>query len=231
MTTAFSALPAESKGLPFSTSDLVQLACEGQYGLELAVTTSLGNGLIRIWQGVVWSAEDAGGEGSVAFRRVVQASLRDEGARVRVREIDAPGRRTVSENWRALLLDAACACDEEREAASNRPPLTPVPELNPASGLETPAHQPLGFAALVELGVGAILERRFREALKLFVAAEELQPEDRLVTANVQRLRDLIGADSPERPDEPSFDIDVDADGRPKRNRCSRVRSPFRIPC
>jgi len=185
MRAPFPELPPESSDLPFSTPDLLQLACEGGYGLELVVNASAVQGTIAVWKGSVWSARDLHGEGELAFRRIVEASLGESGVRVGVREVDAPaGPRNVTEDWRALLMDTAKSLDEARAGYVPSPVLEAVLE----------AELPDEFDACLEAGVAAVLERRYADALALYLRARDLRPDDRVVQANLRRLHELNAA-------------------------------------
>ncbi|CAN0585800.1 unnamed protein product, partial [Laminaria digitata] len=53
------------------------------------------------------------------------------------------------------------------------------------------------FDALFDEGVDALLRKDYSEAYAAFRAADQIRPDDRLVTANLQRLASLgVGEDS-----------------------------------
>jgi CheY-like chemotaxis protein len=170
---------------PFAPVDYVQLACMGRRSVEIRVGRAGREGRIEIMAGEPWSAEDAQGSGVEAFRRLVTLP----GATVEVRTLRGrPRQRTIDQHWEALLLDAARIADERaRDGVLPEPP----PAEPPSAGR---------LEQLRNAAVAALLSRDLPRALGLLLEAERLQPGDRMVAANLTRLRQL-GVKPPGEPE------------------------------
>lgn len=162
---------------PFAPVDYVQLACMGRHSVEILVGAAGQEGRIEIMAGEPWSAEDAEGSGVEAFRRLVTR----RGLPVEVRTLRGrPKARSIEQHWESLLLEAARLADERARDAG--PPAPPAP-------LQASADE--GLEQLRNAAVAALLARDLPRAMGLFLEAERLRPGDRMVAANLTRLREL----------------------------------------
>lgn len=184
---------------PFGVPDYLQIACLGRHSVVIAVA---GGGRIVVSHGEVWTAEDDQGEGEAAFARLALAN----GARVTCRAYrDEPGARTLQRSWEALLLDAVRMADEGARDELVHGSLDGGPEDDiplarlgaGASVSEVPLPQAADEDALFEeakdRGMSALLRKDHAAALAALTEADRLKPGDRTLTANLVRLRELLG--------------------------------------
>lgn len=196
---------------PFTFDEYVQLACIGNHSLAIDVSGPQRSGTVYVWQGDVHSASDRDGTGADAFMRLARSAL-TAGASVVCRSLQAitHPRDVRAQAWQSLLFDAARLHDEDEKvsAASELDALdldalltegsvepAVVPTNGAARAREDPHRpapiEPLGFERLCELGIEALLDREYAQALSWFLAAEQSRPDNPLVRSNIQRLREL----------------------------------------
>ncbi len=176
---------------PFSVADYLQLAAMGRHSVLVEVECE-GRmvGEVAVWDGQTWSATDDEGEGTDALRRLAFAP----NAFVKCRTLLAqPAERNLGGNWEFLLLEAARMEDESSD---------PIGELSFGEGSFEPEPEPerspteIAFTELWDVGVDALLRKDYSAAMRAFVSARDLQPEDPKVVANIQRLEAMgISAD------------------------------------
>lgn len=199
---------------PFSVADYLQLAGIGRHSVVLEVERD-GRviGEVVVWAGETWSAADDLGGGEAALRRLAFSTM----TQVRCRTLlEHPEVRNLSGHWEMVLLEAARQNDEERASTADLtldeawdgeppspkpspssprppgpPPASPSPPQPRRSALE------IAFEEAWEEGLEALLTKDYPAALRAFLAARELKPEDLKVHANLKRLSELgYGADS-----------------------------------
>lgn len=198
---------------PFSVADYLQLAGIGRHSVVLEVERD-GRviGEVVVWAGETWSAVDELGKGEAALRRLAFAAM----TQVRCRTLlEHPEGRNLPGHWEMMLLEAARQNDEEQAAsreassdvdsawdspppqAAHRAPTPPPPPSPPPPQPRRSALE-LAFEDAWEEGLEALLSKDYPSALRAFLAARELKPEDLKVHANLKRLAELgYGADSP----------------------------------
>lgn len=183
---------------PFSAVDFVQLACLGRHSVTIDLSqngTPVGN--IQVFQGTVWNARDPLGQGEDAFRRL----LFGREFRVTCRTlIESPGERNIHLGWETLLMEAARIHDEMKEAGDLQRELddleqaTLEPAVTPLEPAIPPADPPPAvdeFETAWEAGINALLNKEYQVALRAFLLANQLQPGNRRVEANVKRLHEM----------------------------------------
>lgn len=84
-----------------------------------------------------------------------------------------------------------------REAPPYSRPLSPGSEQRvtielPAIALLPAATDPVSIASLLEQALDAMLRKDHHAALRIYLAAQRLAPEDRTVVANIERLQLLL---------------------------------------
>ena len=99
-----------------------------------------------------------------------------------------PGERNLEGNIESILLEAARQRDEGQ---IEHPPL---PDLDAVAS--PPAPGPSPFDRLRDDAMNAMMAKDYRAALSLFEQAQALVADDRLVNANIERLRALTTGDS-----------------------------------
>lgn len=171
---------------PFTPADFLQLACMGKHSVVIErksggrTTASL-----VVKDGQVWAAQDEGGIGFEAFRRIIFSPATK--GKVECRTLAGePGEPNVVGGWQELLMNAARLEDEA--ARSDR--LSSSPPSAPAPGTPGPSTGD-GFDEVWEEGVSALLGRNLPMALHAFLRAGAIRPGDRRVEANVNRLREM----------------------------------------
>jgi hypothetical protein len=190
----------EAEESPFSVADYVQLACMGSRSAKLILVRG-GRvvGYIQTWQGHLWHAKDPRGSGVEAFERLLfRSDLRCHVSTLRAEE-RAP--RSILDGWQHVLINAARRKDESDRAESGgsakasgvrRISSPPAPAARAAQKrVEVPPPPRVvrrAFHEAYEDGVEALLARRFPEAFEAFREAEEAQPGDPRVRANLDRL-------------------------------------------
>ena len=194
--------PAPDETSPFTFDEYVQLACIGNHSLAIDVSAQANAGTVYVWQGDVHSASDGEGDGAGAFMRLARCALA-EGARIVCRGLQAIAhpRSIRPQAWQNLLFDAARLHDEDSRitpAANDADPfagLSLVDDGGADGGAgderEDQPKAPLEFERLCELGIEALLDRDYPQALVWFLEAEQRRPNDPLVRSNIQRLREL----------------------------------------
>lgn len=191
------AAPAAAR-TPFCAADYLQLACMGRHSIEIRVDAgAAGRARITVLNGEVWSARDALGTGVAAFER--WAFQREALVECRVLEGE-PGPRDIERGWEVLLLDTARRIDERTRAgaapvlpgpagpARSGPATGPDPAPSPAAPAPSEAQR---FGELWDEGILALLRKDHETALRVFVEARRLRPDDARVVANLKRLEDL----------------------------------------
>lgn len=164
---------------PFSVTDYVQIACLGRRSVVIEVTgPGPRRGTIVVTDGMAWSARDGEDRGETAFRRLV---FRPD-ANVACRALRGdPGEQDLFERWEQLLIEAARVQDEEQAGAEPTKPL-------PSAAEDTEER---AYAELWDEGVSALLRKDYPAALRTFLRARAMRPDDKRVSANLERLRQL----------------------------------------
>lgn len=180
---------------PFGVTDYIQLAGMGRRSVVIDVRGSTNRGEILIRAGEVWSAHDEHGEGHDAFRRL--AFLRNALVTCRPLGQMESIARTIHGSCESVLLESARCFDESEgtidDAQWDESPTEP--SATRSSTLPVAAHEPLAnlraFQERYEDGVDALLGKRFADAYRAFLDAEEISPGDSRVHANLERLRQM----------------------------------------
>lgn len=185
---------------PFAVADYVQLAAMGGHSVRITATGVGGpRSEVVVFHGVLWSARDASGSGAEAFQRLAFAQDLAVECRSLPRE---PGPRQIEVGWEGLLLDAARHLDERGShagAAEGRKTDTftvvdleedGAPRIPPA-----PQGEPDPFELARERGQDALLARDYAAAFEALSEADRIRPGDRMVAANLARLR-ALGVDA-----------------------------------
>lgn len=183
---------------PFSVTDYLQLAGMGHHSVRLELSSDGDEiGAIVVREGQAWSAEDLLGEGVDAFTRLLART--DVSVRCAPLGNTVP-RRSLEGSCEQLLMRALTRIDELRSGHAGA--LEPTND----AGAEPQQHQlargsaPIPsvtlesaeFDRLYELGIEAMLRKRYREALDLLERAKKIRTTTTL-EANLQRLR-VLGA-------------------------------------
>lgn len=154
---------------PFGLADYIQLAALGRHSVRILVKAASGSGEILILSGDAWGASDDQGIGMPAFVRLCAL----ESAQVTCTAQSQPlGERNLEGRVESLLLEAARLRDEGATEVSNP------------------------FEQLRENAMNALMSKDYPKALSLFEEAQGLVTDDRLVNANIQRLRLLTRVSS-----------------------------------
>lgn len=197
---------------PFAVADYVQLAGMGRHSVVIEVQSPAGRGRLIIKAGEVWSAEDRLGKGLDAFRRIAFLGAAQVTCRTLGKEVIPP--RDIDGSVESVLLDVARRLDEaERDQGAavvddgwgdvfvesqgarhvtTRPPRR-WSSLPPPAPTTLPSMNAVSrsFEETFDRGVDALLAKDYRTAYEVFLEAERLDPRDRRVIANLQRLRDM----------------------------------------
>ncbi len=189
---------------PFSAVDFVQLACLGRHSVTIDMSqngTPVGN--IQVFHGTVWNARDPLGHGEDAFRRL----LFGREFRVTCRTlVESPQERNIHLGWETLLMEAARIHDEMKEAGALQRELDDLEQatLDPGETVPEPVPPPQAlltedaFETAWETGINALLNKEYQAALRAFLLADQIQPGNRRVEANVKRLHEMgIVVESP----------------------------------
>jgi len=155
----------------FKLSDYLQIAAIGDHTVRL----DCGIGTITMVKGQLWACRDGSGEGKEAFKRLVaSAEVHDRQGKVVCKKIDAEemGPSNITGSLDNLLLNAVF--EEEQSLRFGEQGTSPV-----------------NFESLLEKGVEKLLSKQYAEALACFETARELQPDNRTVNVNIQRLNQL----------------------------------------
>ncbi|UJR85386.1 response regulator [Sandaracinus amylolyticus] len=167
---------------PFGVAEYLQIACLGGHSVRITVRGHGGAavGDVVVHRGVLWSARDGADVGIDAFRRLAFV----HGASIECHATSGePGPRAIETSWEAALLDAARALDEDGRDA----PIAIDDELTIA--IDEPAVD--AFDEARDRGAMALLRRDHAAAYEAFLEADRLQPGDRMVAANLARLREM----------------------------------------
>jgi CheY-like chemotaxis protein len=182
-------------GSPFGVSDYLQLASLGHHSVRIEVVSESNTGYVVVVAGEAWTAEDAGGTGPAAFRRLALAPK----ASVRCQTLQGdPGLHTLSGSAEALLLECARLADEGRAGFSELELDEAVAAAGGAAARGKPAvpeaagPEPTSFEEWFDRGVEASLRKRHAEALTAFRKAAEHKPADPKTQANITRLEQLL---------------------------------------
>jgi CheY-like chemotaxis protein len=187
-------LGCEREPGPFSLTDYLQLAAMGQNSVRLELTCDGEEiGTIVVRDGDAWSAEDLLGEGFDAFTRLL--------ARADVSVTCAPlgnsvPRRSLEGSCSQLLMRAMTRIDELRsghvqeDAPVDDTGAEPRPQLARGSApILTPrVDNDAEFDRLYELGIEAMLRKRYHDALDALERAKQIRTTATL-EANLKRLR------------------------------------------
>ncbi|MDJ0867655.1 MAG: response regulator [Myxococcota bacterium] len=177
------------RSTPFELWDYVQLAAMGGHSVRIAVCDAEGRtGEVVTHRGQLWRAEDESGAGREALFRLLAA--KSTSLDCRALEGD-PGPRCIEGRWEELLLEAARLHDEGARASDGDEPLDRALERAfdaPEAAVPEPDD---GFGAAMERGLEAMLAKDYPRALAAFEAAQQIRPDDRVVVANLTRLRDM----------------------------------------
>ncbi len=183
---------------PFGVADYLQLAGLGRHSVLLEVEQDgalLGE--IVVWCGETWFASDRQGGGEAALKRLAFV----KGSSVRCKTLlERPEERNLPGHWEMVLLEAARKSDEEAQSGSTTD-AEALGELTwGASEAPQPAPPPLpprraaediAFEEAWDEGIDALLSRDYPAALRAFLVAKELKPDDSKVHANIKRLAEL----------------------------------------
>jgi CheY-like chemotaxis protein len=180
---------------PFCVAEYVQLAGHGRHSVEILIEGERPLGRIVMMNGDLWTATDSGGRGLDAFRRLAFAAATTVQCRTFAGD---PGPRTITGKWDAVLVDAARQIDEARgvdvdadldlDAAfreSADPPMDAPPS---AAFVAAPDDE---YAAVWDQAIAAQLGKDYLVALRWFLEAERIRPDDALVSTNLARLATL----------------------------------------
>ncbi len=166
--------PDDSGEFQFDLSDYLQIAAMGRHSVRISCGDC---GSITILDGQPWHAEDRDGTGVPAFNRIVatwECHKQEMSVICSQQDRAGVGPQTLNGSLDGLLLDALRAVDE---AVRDQPAVT------------TPAGD---FDHIYEHGVEAMLERDYAAAQRAFAAAAQIQPDNKLVRANLDRLTVLL---------------------------------------
>ncbi len=187
---------------PFAAVDYLQLAAMGGHSVEVVVDGAGDRGgTVFVHRGEIWHAEDSEGEGREALIRLLDMESASATCRT---SRGTPGARSVDGRLEELLLDAARISDESTRGSDAAPDfdldvafdLAGDPghassgDPDPSAVSEQPEADD-GFAAAMERGLEALLEKDYEAAHAAFLAAQAIRPDDGVVGANIRRLRDM----------------------------------------
>jgi CheY-like chemotaxis protein len=182
---------------PFCVAEYVQLAGLGRHSVEILIDSEGPLGRIVMMNGELWTATDTSGRGLDAFRRLAFAAATTVQCRTFAGD---PGPRTITGKWDAVLVDAARQIDEARgveldvdaeldlDAAfreSADPPMDAPPS---AASVAAPDDE---YASVWDQAIAALLGKDYLAALRWFLEAARIRPDDALVSTNLARLATL----------------------------------------
>ena len=203
---------ASAAATPFSLVDYVQLAALGCHSVQIRSLDSAGReGTVILHAGQVWHAEDEDGAGRDALFRLLTVKSVKLDCRT---QSEPPGVRNVEGRWDELLIEAARLADEAGvPLGGNEYESVPTPtragavllafdEIGDAHGGDgwppsaaesaaEPSPEDDPFTEARERGLEALLAKDYESAYVAFSDADRLRPGDRVVAANLSRLRDL----------------------------------------
>ncbi len=172
----------ELDAAPFGVADYLQLACLGHRTVVIEVKHPSGGDVI-VADGVLWSARDTLGKGVEAFHRLVRCP----GGTVECHAYRGdPGPRDLFGGWEELLLEAARLEDEQREREAGSQ-IHEFGQVQVEAFPEPAVAQ--RFEDIWEEGVMALLAKDYKGAVRAFIKAGELRPDDGRVHANLERLK------------------------------------------
>ncbi len=144
-------------------AEFIQALCTGGHsGAIHCIAQDRPLGVVRVYRGEIWGAEDEEGHGLDALRRLLAV----EGAVAVTQPLGDIGPREIEGRWEQLLLEAAQITDETNERSAR-------------------------VADHLRQARMAVLGGRLQEAADHFSIALELAPEDDVIRHNVERLRGL----------------------------------------
>ena len=164
----------------FKLSDYLQIAAMGGHTVRLQCGAM---GEITMVDGELWSAHGVDGdEGEAAFKRLV-AGAEVHGKTLdlsckRLDEIEMGG-RNISGSLDNLLLNAVFEEEESLRYGQAE-----------ESGVGTPAETH-DFKTLMDMGIEKLLSKEYTDALTLFTRAHKLEPDNRTVKTNIERLNQM----------------------------------------
>lgn len=163
----------------FKLSDYLQIAAMGRHTVRVNCGS---HGFIVVVDGRPHHAQDAGGDGVSAFKRIV-AACEVGGAQVpitcaRLEEAQI-GPESLSGSLDGLLLDAVREVDEQERG-----------RLEAADSEDEASTE--DFDAAYERGVELMLAKDYRAAHQAFSVAHQMNPDHNLVRTNLERLSQLI---------------------------------------
>jgi CheY-like chemotaxis protein len=185
---------------PFGLVDYVQLAAMGRHSVRIVMIDATGrNGEVVVHRGEVWRAQDAIGSGREALFRLLGSKPRSLECATLTGD---PGPRCVEGRWEELLLEAARLSDEagvDRSDSDVDESIDSILDLAFDGDSAGPLEADDGFSEAMESGLEAMLAKDYDRALGAFEEARKIRPENRVVEANLARLRDMgVGEDGGE---------------------------------
>lgn len=200
----------------FKLADYIQIACMGKHSVCLDWRDY---GKIMIVDGQAWSAFDLDGDGETAFKRLAVMSQQLVGGdEILCRRItpDEAGEQNLFGSLDNLLLNAIWE-DEERKKAklqakqpdeddASLETLLDVADATAEDRVATAAtaepstvSEPVAtisaetesFADLIDQGMMLALRKQYSEAVGVFKRAKRLEPDDKLLNLNLERLKKM----------------------------------------
>jgi hypothetical protein len=167
----------------FAVVDFLQMICmSGDSHVLVLSSDGVDAGVIEVRGGQIWTAFDGIGVGEDAFARLVRPEMR-------ARVSPAGGstkERTIFKDSRELTLESLRRVDEG--SVCRAPPLSPVQ-------LEAALSSPERLAGRIkQMNADArrlLMDRNYREAVRVLVELAELDPTSKVVRANLEQLRRL----------------------------------------
>lgn len=170
------------KKLPFLTVDYIQLACLGKHSVRIEIhENGLLFGNVVVWQGELWSAE----QGALKGRSALQTLLFAISGQVHNLDPEtSPGSRNIPQaNWQKILLETSLCLDQDES--------TELPDDGGETRDLSSNLAGMKFQELENLALDAMLEKRYHDALPALRQASKLDPGNRRVQANLERLFSL----------------------------------------
>jgi DNA-binding response OmpR family regulator len=165
---------------PFSLSDYLQIATQGQHTIRIEWRDK---GFLQIKEGQLWFAQDDQGSGEAALKRlVVRSEIYRDGGEIHCRKIPVTqlNARNIFSSSEHLLLNAI---SEEENLLQTLP-----------GGNREWAEQlrkEAAFEDIMDEALSFLLKKNYKNALSLLMKAKELQPENKTVLVNINRLQDM----------------------------------------
>jgi DNA-binding response OmpR family regulator len=187
-----------------SPADVIQMLCLSQKSAALRVADGDDWGVVHLEHGeiihAVWNDE----VGEPAFYRVLRARR----GIFNTLPVPAAGPRTIHADWRHLLIEGMRLEDEQQrdgpsdldiDLALSEPAEVPAP-AGPAEQWQaaversrTTPGSDAEVARLVDQGFRRLRERDFAGARALWLQAQALAPDNRMLALNLRRLDKLAG--------------------------------------